>query len=53
MATDMKRISISLSDAIDEKVMEMKRTEEYCRSSYAEIIRILIERGIAAEKKEA
>ena len=53
MATEMKRISISMTDEQDAKVMELKRTEEYCRCSYAEIVRILIEAGLTALSKSA
>lgn len=48
MATEMKRISISLPEEIDNQVIQMKKTDEYCRCSYAEIVRLLIEEGIRA-----
>lgn len=52
MATEMKRISISLPDEIDSQVIQLKRTEEFCRCSYAEIVRMLLERGIRASQTE-
>lgn len=52
MATEMKRISISLPEEIDQQVIELKKTDTYCRCSYAEIVRVLLELGIRATKAE-
>lgn len=40
--TDMKRITVSFPDGIDEKICELKKTEEFSRCSYSEIIRRLV-----------
>lgn len=42
----VKRISVSLPEQLEKTIIEMRRTEEYCRCSYAEIIRMLMEIGI-------
>lgn len=45
-----RRISVSLTPELETRIMEMRKTDEYCRASVAEIIRILIERGLKADK---
>lgn len=52
MATEMKRISISLQEELDNQIIELKKTDKYCRCSYAEIVRNLIELGIRASKAQ-
>lgn len=51
--TNCKRISVSLTPEMERKVMEIRKTDEYCRSSVAEILRMLIERGLSAERQNA
>ena len=46
--TNCRRISVSLTPEMERKVMEIRKTDEYCRSSVAEILRMLIERGLSA-----
>lgn len=57
MNTNMlKRMSVSINEEMDKKIIEMKKTDKYCRCSYSEIIRQLIEMGIKeyeAAKKNA
>lgn len=52
MATEMKRISISLPEEIDNQVIELKKTDMYCRCSYAEIVRMLLELGLRATRAQ-
>lgn len=44
--SDMKRMSISISPEQEKAILALRKTEEYCRFSYAEIIRILMNRGM-------
>lgn len=57
MKNDMqKRMSISINEEMDQKIIALKKTDQYCRCSYAEIIRQLIKAGIEvieADKKGA
>lgn len=51
-----KRMSISINEEMDQKIIELKKTDKYCRCSYSEIIRQLIKAGmevIEADKKGA
>lgn len=41
-----KRMSISLNEEMENKIVELRKTDEYCRCSYSEIIRRLLEQGI-------
>lgn len=50
---DMKRMSISISPEQERAILDLRKTEEYCRFSYAEIIRILMNRGIEEVLTEA
>ena len=52
--TEMRRVTISLPDEIDEEVLELKKQDRFVRCSYSEIIRMLLQAGLEAEdKKEA
>lgn len=44
--SDLKRMSISITEEMEQKIVEMRKTDEFCRCSYAEIIRQLIEAGV-------
>lgn len=46
--TDMKRLSISVSDDMERSIIELRKTDEFCRCSYAEIVRQLITKGLSA-----
>ncbi len=43
------RLTISLTPEIDKKIIELRKTDAFCRCSLAEIIRYLITAGIASE----
>lgn len=44
--TTMKRMTISLSPKQDSAILELRKTDQYCRMSYAKIIRVLLDAGI-------
>lgn len=51
--TDMKRVTISIPDDLDKKIVALRKKDEYLRDSYSEIVRKLLDRGLeklAAEK---
>jgi len=41
-------MSINLPQELDRVVLDLRKTEEYCRCSYVEIIRILMTEGAKA-----
>lgn len=43
---NMRRLSLSVPDEIDAVVIRLKKTDEYCRCSYSEILRHLLYQGI-------
>lgn len=45
--TDMKRITISLTDDLADALEQLKKAEEFRNVSYSELIRIMIQRGLA------
>lgn len=44
--TDMRRMTISMPDEIDQRIMEMKKEDRYARYSYSEIVRELVRLGL-------
>lgn len=44
--TEMRRVTISVPDEIDQAVLKMKQTDEFVRDSYSEIIRKLLVAGL-------
>ena len=43
---DVRRMTLSLTPELDRAITELRKTEEFCRCSYAEIIRMLMTRGL-------
>ena len=46
--TDMRRVTISLPDEIDKRILEIKKDDRFIRLSYAEIVSKLLESGLGA-----
>lgn len=44
--TEMRRVTISLPDELDRKILEQKKRDEYVRDSYSEVCRKLLEKGL-------
>lgn len=44
--TDLKRISISMPNSLDEKILALRKTDRFVRCSYSEIVRQLLERAL-------
>ncbi len=42
------RLSISLSKEQEEAIVKLRQTDEYCRCSYGELVRRLIDIGLNA-----
>lgn len=47
--TEMKRVTVSLPDEIDKKVLELRKDDRFVRCSYSEIVRKLLEAGLASQ----
>ena len=47
--TDMRRVTISLPDDIDRRILDLKKDSRFIRLSYAEIVRQLLERGLESQ----
>ncbi len=46
--TDMKRVTVSFTDEQDAAIEQLRKKEEYKRSSYSKIVRYLVSCGLAA-----
>lgn len=49
--TEMARKTISLPPELEQAVYELRKTDEFCKCSYSEIIREMIRRGIQAGRQ--
>lgn len=50
--TKMRRVTISLPNEIDKKVLELKKDDRFIRCSYSDIVRMLLQAGLEAEQKK-
>lgn len=44
--TNMKRITISLHPEQETAILELRKTDKYCRMSFAKIIRLMLDEGL-------
>lgn len=44
--TKNKRFSFMAPQELEDKIIALRKTDEFCRMSFSEIIRILLERSI-------
>lgn len=51
--TDMKRMSIAIPSELDDRILALRKTDEFIRCSYSEIVRRIIERGLDLERANA
>ena len=45
LMTDMKRVTISVTDSIDKKVVSLRKDDRFVRRSYSELVRMLLAVG--------
>lgn len=50
--TDMKRVTISLPDEYDKRILELRKDDRFVRCSYSEIARQMMELGFRAFEAE-
>ena len=50
--TEMKRVTVSIPDEMDERIANLRKKDEFLRDSYSEIVRKLLERGLAILAEE-
>ncbi len=50
--TEMRRMTISLPDELDKKILELKKDDRFVRCSYSEIVRQLLDDGFAMRATE-
>lgn len=50
--TNMPRRSVSLPHDTNERIINLRKTDKFCRCSLSEITRHLIEIGLKAEEKK-
>lgn len=50
--TDMRRVTVSLPDELDKRILEMKKDDRFVRCSYSEVVRQMLEFGYKAYAAE-
>ena len=50
--TDMRRVTISLPDELDKRVLALKKDDRFIRCSYSEIVRQMLDHGFAVLEAE-
>lgn len=50
--TEMKRMTISLPPEMENLIVQLRKTDKYCKCSYSQIIRELIATGYESSTKE-
>lgn len=50
--TDMKRVTISIPDDLDKRILEQKKTDEFARASYSEVVRTILLQGLRSMDSE-
>ena len=50
--TDNKRFSFAAPPELEARIIELRKTDEFCRMNFSEIIRMLCERGLEQIKSE-
>lgn len=50
--TDMRRVTISLPEELDKKILELRKDDRFIRCSYAEIVRQMLENGLDMDAVE-
>lgn len=49
--TEMKRITVAFPEDIDKAIYELRKDDRFVKCSYSEIVRRMVEMGIASERK--
>ena len=44
--TDMKRVTIAMPTDLDARILEMKKSDQFVRTSYSEIVWMLVVKGL-------
>ena len=47
------RLSIALTPKQEDAIIELRKTDEYARCSFGEIVRMLIDAGLEAQKHDS
>ena len=50
--TDMRRITISLTEEMDKKILDLRKDSRFARCSYSEIVRKALERSLDSMSSE-
>lgn len=51
--TNMRRVTICFPDDVNEKILDLRKTDEYVRCTFGEIVRRLVIKGIEVEEAKA
>lgn len=49
--TNMRRVTISLPDDLDRRILELRKDERFIRCSYSDIVRQMLEHGLSVTQE--
>ena len=50
--TEMRRVTITIPDEVDGKVLQLRKDDRFVRCSYSEIVRQMLDLGLKVYEKE-
>lgn len=50
--TTMRRITVSMPEEMDKRILALRKNDSFVRCSYAEIVRKIVERGLDSIQRE-
>lgn len=50
--TDMRRVTVSLPDNLDKRILDLRKDDRFARCSYSELVRKMLDRGFAKLETE-
>lgn len=48
--TEMRRVTISIPEELDKKILALRKDDRFVRCSYAELIRMVLDCGLDVQK---
>lgn len=51
--TNMKRLSVSIPEDLENRLFNMRKNDEFVRCTFAEIIRIVLEKGVDVVERDS
>lgn len=50
--TNMRRVTVTLPDNLDRRILELKKDDRFVRCSYSELVRQVLDRGFSVMNED-